>query len=1128
MTKNSKITPTELTSGKGFDFEDLVGAWLTTYMISSAHFIRHESTLIKAIHFQAGNNGWIFDDILVEFSDDKRDFKLALSVKSNKQFTSQKAPDDLVEDIWNQFLTENSPFNSKCDYLGIVTAPLSGAAKTSLNSLLTKSQYLPEGDLQKQVDTAKLAKNVCSLHRSFNCPSTLVGIANKLNLKTDKVLKCFKAYQCDFYDQTSSTEAQSIANIKNILVDPSASNATDVFEKVCSLVKRFRVNGGVITSQIAISYIAKDIQLKIAPEFVRDLEKLKGRSISSMNRIESSIGNQVSLLRPEEVRKIDDTISSANVSVVLGDSGSGKSAMLKRFALSQENTVWFESSLFEYDSLHEAENETLQLNSPWIDLAAEIASKYKILVIDAIDRLWKPSYFSTLAEFLEPLFSENTSLKVVITCQSFHWQRVQREILKIGNAIATANTVSLSDIGAPDIAILKEQFPQFTKLLVTESVSKFLLRPKILDLFSKLSPLSLSKSSFWRSEVELINWYWDSEISSSTHGAMKESFLIKLSKLQADNLVNATQTTMFEVPELVVLEELERSQICYRKDGKIYFSHDIYSDWFKQRTLVDELANNPSFLDSCIKNPQWHRAISLFGSELAQNKHENSEWENVIKSALTSKNFLLVDLLLEAIIHSSNSYGLLLRHWELLITNGAALLDRFFKRFLYVATEPNLKTIALAKHFNVSELDASLLNRLPIWLMWPSVLTFIIEKQDELIEISPKNTVDICKHWVTNTQKDYPYRKDASEIVVKTGWRALQCNQHYRNHDRWVGHNHKETSFYYEAVLACASEDILEVIRFANCASGITEPTAELPQDPPPEPITDPVALKRFEELGRSSIFWEEEKQELPLIKDGAIFKRDHTFQQLVLETKSFLGMMTLAPKESGNIMLANCIREPGAKHRYSSLDIDKGYGLTERLMRLYPPFYTKTPFLELLMISSEQGMRVILRLTEIATREWLSDERLRREHEPQNMVDKRDPLSISLQLRGVGKQYYGERQWMHACRNTNIVPQLLTCALMSLEKWLSDKLDKGEDISQKVEELLSKSDSLAIVGVCIQLAKKEPSLLKGDLFELFNCPWIFIYDNDHCLSGENHQMIGHGMRETENQYNEAKKWHLR
>lgn len=1125
MTKNSKITPTELTSGKGFDFEDLVGAWLTTYMISSAHFIPHESTLIKSIHFQAGNSGWIFDDILVEFSNGKQDFKLALSVKSNKQFTSQKAPDDLVEDIWKQFLTEKTPFNSKCDYLGIVTAPLSGAAKTSLNSLITKSQYLPEGDLQKQVDTTTLAKNVCSLHRSFNCPSTLEGTANGLNLNTDKVLKRFKAYQCDFYDQTSSSEAQSITNIKSILVDPSASNATDVFEKICSLVKRFRVNGGVITSQIATSYIAKDIQLKIAPEFARDLEKLKDRSISSMNRVENSIGNQVSLLRHEEIRKIVDFISSASVSVVLGDSGSGKSAMLKRFALSHENTVWFESSLFEYNSLHEAENGALQLNNSWVDLAAEITSKYKILVIDAIDRLWKPGYFSTLAEFLEPLFSENTSLKVVITCQSFHWQRVQRELLKIGNAIATANTVSLSDIGEPDIAILKGQFPQFARLLVTESVSKFLLRPKILDLFSKLSPLSLSKSSSWRSEVELINWYWDSEISSTTHGAMKERFLIKLSKLQAENLVNATQTTMFEVHELIVLEELERSQICYRKNGKIYFAHDIYSDWFKQRTLVDELANNPSFLDSCIKNPQWHRAISLFGSELVQNKQATSEWGNVIKSALTSKNFLLVDLLLEAIIHSSNSCELLLRHWEFLTENSAVLLDRFFKRFLYVATKPNNKTMALAKHFNFPELDASLLNRTPLWLMWPSVLTLIIEKQDELIELSPINIADICKLWVTNTQKDYPYRKEVSEIIIKIGWRSLQCNQHYRRHDRWVGHNHKDTSFYYEAVLSCASEYTSEVIKFANCASGITEPTVQLPPDPPPEPITDPEILKRHAELN-TPIYWDDEEEELPLIEGGAKYAKDSDFQKLVLETNYFINLMIMAPKESSNIIMANCIREPGAKNRYSSFD--KGYGLTTRLMGLFPPFYTKTPFLELLTISPEQGMRVILRLTEIATNEWLSAERMRRENNRQNMFDEDYPLSINLLIKGVAKQYYGERRWMHACRNTTIVPQLLTCALMSLEKWLSDKLDNGEDISQKIEELLMKSNSLAIAGVCIQLAKKENSLFKGGLFELLMCRWIFVYDLHHCIGDESHQMIGHGMRETENQFNEAKNWHLR
>jgi hypothetical protein len=225
---------------------------------------------------------------------------------------------------------------------------------------------------------------------------------------------------------------------------------------------------------------------------------------------------------------------------------------------------------------------------------------------------------------------------------------------------------------------------------------------------------------------------------------------------------------------------------------------------------------------------------------------------------------------------------------------------------------------------------------------------------------------------------------------------------------------------------------------------------------------------------------------------------------------------------------MANCIRESGAKRRYISLDIDKGYGLTTRLMGLFPPFYTKTPFLELLTISPEQGMRVILRLTEIATSEWLSEERMRREHDRQNMFDEGYPLSINLQIKGVAKRYYGERRWMHACRNTTIVPQLLTCALMSLEKCLSDKLDNGEDISQVIEELLTKSNSLAIAGVCIQLAKKENSLFKGALFELLMCPWIFVYDLHHCIGDESHQMIGHGMRETEHQFNEAKNWHLR
>ena len=144
MTKYLKAIPTELTSGRGFDFEDLVGAWLATYMLSSSHFLPNEPVLIKSIHFQVGNTGWNFDDILVEFIDDVKELLLALSIKSNKQFTAKKAPKDLVEDLWSQHLSD-SPFDYHNHCLGIITSTLSGAAKDSLTSLLLKSEHLPVG-----------------------------------------------------------------------------------------------------------------------------------------------------------------------------------------------------------------------------------------------------------------------------------------------------------------------------------------------------------------------------------------------------------------------------------------------------------------------------------------------------------------------------------------------------------------------------------------------------------------------------------------------------------------------------------------------------------------------------------------------------------------------------------------------------------------------------------------------------------------------------------------------------------------------------------------------------------------------------------------------------------------------
>jgi hypothetical protein len=71
-----------------------------------------------------------------------------------------------------------------------------------------------------------------------------------------------------------------------------------------------------------------------------------------------------------------------------------------------------------------------------------------------------------------------------------------------------------------------------------------------------------------------------------------------------------------------------------------------------------------------------------------------------------------------------------------------------------------------------------------------------------------------------------------------------------------------------------------------------------------------------------------------------------------------------------------------------------------------------------------------------------------------------------------------------------------LFCALDALERWLTRRLDAGEDISAEVEKLFREGNSAALVSVLVNVAKFRPSLLTGPLAPLLTFPNLFHWDS--------------------------------
>jgi hypothetical protein len=191
-------------------------------------------------------------------------------------------------------------------------------------------------------------------------------------------------------------------------------------------------------------------------------------------------------------------------------------------------------------------------------------------------------------------------------------------------------------------------------------------------------------------------------------------------------------------------------------------------------------------------------------------------------------------------------------------------------------------------------------------------------------------------------------------------------------------------------------------------------------------------------------------------------------------------------------------------------------------------PFYDKGPFLSLLRASPEIGLETIIKLVNFTTDRWKECQEWRKTHEPESEWFPREKLILDVQIPcDDGEQtWIGDGRWFFAYRDMPQYPQVLTSALMALEKWLYDKLDKNEDIEGIIIDILGKTRSLALAGVLIGAVKKEPKLLLGALLPFLGMPEIYRFDFEHVSANEMHQMMGWGFGTTQEQFEAARDWH--
>jgi hypothetical protein len=167
--------------------------------------------------------------------------------------------------------------------------------------------------------------------------------------------------------------------------------------------------------------------LKDHPDYEASWQNLRALTADYKATIETALPSGLTLNRKDETDELMERIVTDSVCVVFGESGSGKSALVKatldkRFSSAAQ--VWFEPDVLDR-ALNEATRTSLGIDHPLLDVLDATTNTENFLVIDAAERLGQGCTIKTRA-LIEELRKRNalgakSGWRVLIVGQTEAW-----------------------------------------------------------------------------------------------------------------------------------------------------------------------------------------------------------------------------------------------------------------------------------------------------------------------------------------------------------------------------------------------------------------------------------------------------------------------------------------------------------------------------------------------------------------------------------------------------------------------------------------------------------------------------------------------------------------------------------
>jgi hypothetical protein len=1119
VNQDAVIATRRSTAGTGFDFEDCVAGWLLLQALAGRELPVKGG--VQRLQMQTGTLQWDIDDLLVTTQTETVAQRLAISCKGNVQVSASGLPESFAAQAWRLWTKANSPFDRATDRLALATQGTHDAFQSAWSDI----KKFASGD-DAALALAQIAANprcrriFASLKAAAETPVT---DANVLGL-----IACIEVFPFDFQRMPSKDEGNAIAVARSLLAGGTAQDAKRLWGDIVGRARETRLGSGTLDLVALYRWLRPRFTLGGLPDYEPSWARLRALSVETESIIQTALPSGAVLDFRPECDSLLTELDTKPCLAVYGDSGTGKSALIKVFLDTHFPTatrIWFAPEHLE-QALNEAERARFGIAHPLIRVLDAAATPENFLVIDSAERLPATSRLKAqqLVKQLQELNGSGTPIpwRVIIVGQIEFW--ASGELLKIAGAASLARW-EVEPRSESDVAAVLRANAGVWWLATHHDALIALTNLKTLAwVVQAAAAFQDERTAAPASMVTIAEklWlYW-------TEGRVAlQGFLMRLALRDAAFEHSVPVSTLD--PADAMAFDGRPPQCPVRRNpanNHVQFEHDLAADWTRFQQLK-EIAFDTARWAAYAENPLWNGALRMLGQFLLrQPLGSRTAWDDAFDRVQASQGSLPLadDILLDALFLDPAAGIFLEERADMLFANNAEHLQRLLARFDHVAT---VSSISPGSEGPLNDYGIYLEARFrtPIVGRWPALAAFLSLHQQRIADLVLPRVPMLCERWLTATPPvrldgtPFPYRQELAELALATA-RARQLS--VAKGDIYVGDNDgvfaatfAGTQDIPDKVAAWALEMARRRPMHADLKAKVREYREEKAAEHRHLMETDAKYRKRHERY--RSIPHIRSGRKLPPWPLGPHGHVDHHYEHAVLRSATFRSLMHARPAVAAEVLLGVLI-ESAPEESYSA-----GRSYRDKLGlnyddEGYPTAYWKSPFFGFLHLDPATAIDTLLRLVSFCTDRW--EHAIVRHHGYA-------PAPIPMRLNdGVEHEFRGLYDTFAWSQTNDHINGQLYSALAALEKWLCGLIDQGIDVGGHVDTLMQRADSVAILGVLVNVGKRFPALFGTLLKPVLAVASIYAWD-EGCVRNSEYSFDGMAwVRSGKMVFEMAQDWH--